>query len=523
MKKKTLLFGFVVILVMVLILPVSAVSTPEADFVSNLTDGTAPFGVLFIDESSNTPTTWLWSFGDGSTSTLKNPTHTYKTAGTYSVTLTATNSAGSSTITQTGYITVSTTGSGPVAAFVTNVTSGTVPLSVLFVDSSTNSPSSYIWSFGDGGTSTAQNPVHTYASAGTYAVTLTVTNSVGSNTLSQSGYITVTKESATPVASFVATETSGSAPLVIQFVDSSTNSPTSWAWSFGDGSSSTSQNPDHIYTSVGTYTVTLTATNPAGSDTVTETDYITVELSAPITSFVADTTTGPAPLTVNFTDTSTNSPTEWYWVFGDGSTSTYQNVTHSYTSTGTYTVKLTAYNDAGSNKTTRSYYITVTETITPPTASFTSDVKQGNLPLTVQFTDTSGNSPTAWVWTFGDGNSSTLPNPSHTYTASGTYTVKLTATNAGGSNTQVRSGYITVTTTTSTSTYQTEVPSTTAPATDTLTPAPSDDATADSASGGSSGILPFAGIAVLVVIGILVLIFLKRPPQGPHHSGGREL
>jgi PKD repeat protein len=237
---------------------------------------------------------------------------------------------------------------------------------------------------------------------------------------------------------------------------------------------------------------------------------------------VADATVGPAPLTVNFTDTSTNSPTEWYWVFGDGSTSTAQNATHIYLSAGTYTVTLTAYNDEGSNKTTRSDYITATESVTPPTASFSSDVTTGSSPLTVQFTDTSGNSPTAWVWTFGDGDSSTLPNPSHTYSADGTYTVKLTASNSGGTNTVVRSGYITVAVVT---TSETVIPSTTIPestVTDTL--AASQETTASgSASGESGGILPYAGVAVLVVIGIVAWIFLKRPPRGPHHSGGREL
>jgi len=521
MKTKTPLLGFAILL-LVLVLPVSAVSVPEAAFVSNATAGPAPLGILFIDESGNTPTTWFWSFGDGSTSTLKNPSHAYKNTGTYSVTLTATNSAGSNTITQAGYITVSTTGSTPVAAFVANVTSGTVPLPVLFVDTSTNSPTSWVWSFGDGGSSTVQNPVHTYAGAGTYSVTLTATNSAGSNTISQSGYITVTKVAATPVAAFVTTETSGGAPFTVQFVDASTNSPTSWVWSFGDGGTSTEQNPEHTYTSVGTYSVTLTATNAAGSDTTTKTDDIDVELSAPVTSFVADATSGTAPFTVNFTDTSTNSPTEWYWVFGDGSTSTAQNATHIYLTTGTYTVTLTAYNDEGSNKTARSDYITVTQSVTAPTASFSSDVTSGSAPMTVQFTDTSGYSPTAWVWTFGDGESSTLPNPSHTYSADGTYTVKLTASNTGGTNTVVRSGYVTVAAVT---TSETVIPSTTIPestATDTQGVS-LETTTSGSASGESGGILPFAGVAVLVVIGIVAWIFLKRPPRGPHHSGGREL
>ena len=258
------------------------------------------------------------------------------------------------------------------------------------------------------------------------------------------------------------------------------------------------------------------------------TGYISVDLSIPVASFTANITSGPDPLTVNFTDTSTNSPTSWLWSFGDGYTSSDQNATHTYTSTGTYTVELTAYNSAGSNVSTATDYITVVEDAIAPDASFTADVTQGSAPLTIQFTDTSENTPTSWLWSFGDGDTSTLENPSHTYSPGGTYTVILTAANGGGSNTVTRSGYVTATEVTAT-TLPTISTATTIPAsttvTDILTPVPAAQvtATAVSASGGSSGILPIAGVLVLVVIGIVAWIFLKRPPRGPHHSGGREL
>jgi PKD repeat protein len=527
MKIRFFKIGFVLIFCSLLVLQVSAVSVPEAAFVSNATDGTVPMTVQFIDESTNSPTSWLWSFGDGSTSAIKNPTHTYTTAGTYTVTLTATNSAGSSTVTESGYITATRTGSAPVAAFVANVTAGTIPLSVQFVDSSTNSPTLWVWSFGDGGSATIQNPTHTYSSAGTYAVTLTVTNAAGSNTVSKSGYITANKEAAVPGTSFAATETSGPAPFTVQFIDTSENSPTSWAWSFGDGSSSTSQNPSHTYTSVGTYTVTLTATNTAGSATDTETDYITVDLAAPDTTFTADITAGTVPLTVNFTDTSGNSPTEWYWVFGDGDTSTDQNVTHIYSSAGTYTVKLTAYNSEGSNKTIKTDYITVVTGTSAPGASFLADVTQGSNPLTVQFTDSSTSSPTSWSWSFGDGVTSTLQNPSHTYTSDGTFTVQLTATNSGGSNSVTRSGYITVSSesvTTGATTYPTEatvLPADTTPLSADTTS--SGDTAKGSTSGGSSGSFTAIGVIVLIIIGIIAFLLLKRPPGRSPHAGGRDL
>jgi len=144
----------------------------------------------------------------------------------------------------------------------------TTPLYVYFTDISTGSPTSWSWNFGDGQTSTQRNPSHLYA-AGTYTVTLTATNSAGSNTVTKARYVTVSNSG--PVADFTGNPTTGPAPLNVQFTDISTGSPTSWSWNFGDGGTSPQRNPSHLY-AAGTYTVTLTATNPAGSKTVTKRD-----------------------------------------------------------------------------------------------------------------------------------------------------------------------------------------------------------------------------------------------------------
>ena len=253
--------------------------SPVSNFSSTLLSGTVPLSVSFTDTSTNSPTAWSWTFGDGGTSTSQNPTHQYTSAGTYSVSLTATNSAGSNTKTQSNYITVSAAAATPVSNFSSTPLSGTVPLSVSFTDTSTNSPTAWSWTFGDGGTSTSQNPTHQYTSAGTYSVSLTATNSAGSNTKTQSNYITVSAAAATPAASFSSTPLSGTVPLSVSFTDTSTNSPTAWSWTFGDGGTSTSQNPTHQYTSAGTYSVSLTATNSAGSNTMTQSNYITVTAS----------------------------------------------------------------------------------------------------------------------------------------------------------------------------------------------------------------------------------------------------
>src|SRR6266536_1094496 len=162
---------------------------------------------------------------------------------------------------------------------------------------------------------------------------------------------TVSLPSSPPTASFSAAPTSGTAPLTVQFTDTSTGGPTAWAWDFGDGSSSTAQNPSHSYATAGTFTVALTASNAGGSDTATQTGLISVSSplpSPPTASFSAAPTSGTAPLTVQFTDTSTGGPTAWAWDFGDGSSSTAQNPSHSYATAGTFTVALTASNAGGS-------------------------------------------------------------------------------------------------------------------------------------------------------------------------------
>ena len=156
-----------------------------------------------------------------------------------------------------------------------------------------------------------------------------------------------------PVAGFTANVTSGAIPLVVRFTDTSENGPTAWEWDFGDGATSTEQNPVHTYKKVGTYDVTLTVTNVAGSDS-TETT-----VTAGIIDFTASVTSGAVPLAVKFTDTSDGKPTAWEWDFGDGETSDEQNPDHTYETAGTYTVTLTVtYPAGGSNSITREKYIT---------------------------------------------------------------------------------------------------------------------------------------------------------------------
>ncbi|WP_321431228.1 PKD domain-containing protein [uncultured Methanolobus sp.] len=412
---------------------ITAAVVPVSNFSANVTSGGAPLSVIFTDNSLNSPTSWFWDFGDGSNSTSQNPTHTYASAGTYNVSLNATNVGGSNVSTQLSYITAYAV---PVANFSANITSGAIPLSVNFTDLSTNTPTSWYWDFGDGSNSSLQNPIHTYASAGTYTVSLNASNIGGNNISTQTDYITA---AVNPVANFSANVTSGATPLSVNFTDLSLNSPTSWFWDFGDGTNSTDQSPTHIYTSAGTYNVSLNATNVGGSNVSTQLSYITTA-AIPVSNFSANVTSGTVPLSVNFTDLSTNSPTSWFWDFGDDSNSTVQNPIHTYTSAGTYNVSLNATNIGGSNISTQLSYITVAVI---PVANFSANVTSGAVPLSVNFTDLSTNSPTSWFWDFGDGTNSTDQSPTHIYTSAGTYNVSLNATNVGGSNASTQLSYIT--------------------------------------------------------------------------------
>ena len=422
---------------------------PVAAFSASPTSGNAPLNVTFADSSTGSPTAWNWNFGDGATSTQKNPVHTYSSAGNYTVTLTVTNAAGSNTATKSNYITAVTAAQLPVINCWGSPRSGNAPLNVYFKDNSTGSPTAWNWSFGDGTYSTLQSPKHTYSAAGSYTIKLTVTNAAGSVTATKNNYIIVTGTSVqTPVADFSGNITSGNAPLSVSFTDVSTGTPTAWNWSFGDGTYSTTRNPVHTYSTAGNYTVALTVSNAAGSNTATKSNYINVagtSSQTPVAAFSATPASGSAPLNVTFTDSSTGSPTAWNWNFGDGTSSTARNPVHTYSSAGNYTVSLTATNAAGSNTVTKSNYITVSGTAAQlPVINCWGSPRSGTAPLNVYFKDNSTGSPTAWNWSFGDGTYSTLQSPKHTYSAAGSYTIKLTVTNAAGSVTTTKYNYIVV-------------------------------------------------------------------------------
>jgi len=304
--------------------------------------------------------------------------------------------------------------SGPVADFSYTVNGKTVA----FRDTSTGSPTAWIWTFGDGTTDSTRNPSHTYANTGTYTVTLTASNNDGSSSTSLS--VNIVPSVSAPVASFTSTVNG----KTVTFTDTSTGSPTKWSWSFGDRKTSKVQNPGHTYSKDGTYTVTLRASNSAGSSSTSASVKIGTPASVPGASFTS-TVNGK---TVTFTDTSTGSPTKWSWSFGDRKTSKEQNPVHTYAKDGTYTVTLGVANSAGSSGTSASVKVGTEPSV--PGARFTYTVNG----KTVTFTDTSTGNPSKWSWSFGDRRTSRVQNPVHTYSKAGTYTVSLGVANSAGSS-----------------------------------------------------------------------------------------
>ena len=401
-------------------------SQPTALFTVGQTSGCAPFTVTFTNQSSANSTGFAWSFPGGSpaTSTEMNPTVTYATAGSYDVSLTVTNAAGSDEQMQTNLIDV---GSAPSPDFTAQVNDQTVQFTY-----TGTAATSYAWTFGDGNTATGPNPSHTYATDGNYVVTVTATNECGSTDFEQTVVV-----STQPFAQFSADAQSGCAPFTVTFNNQSSANSTGFAWSFPGGSpaTSTEMNPTVTYNTAGSYDVTLTVTNAAGSDEQTQTNLIEVG-SAPSPNFTAQVN----DQTVQFTYTG-SAATSYAWDFGNGNTATGPNPSHTYAMDGNYVATVTATNACGSTDFEQTVVVS-----TQPFAQFSADVQSGCLPLTVTFNNQSSTNSTGFAWSFPGGSpaTSTAMNPSVTYFSAGSYDVELTATNAAGTNTSSQAAYIVV-------------------------------------------------------------------------------
>ena len=218
--------------------------------------------VAFTDQSSGSPTSWEWSFGDGGTASSPNPTHTYNTAGTFPITLSVSNGVSVDSVSQSITVTPETL---PLRArFNFQPTVASAGQTVTFDGrSSEGGPTSFEWSFGDGATARGQVVTHSFTAPGTYGVTLTVANGATTNITTRS----LTVIEATGVTADFSFRPAGPvAGREVLFEDLSTGGVTSWQWSFGDGNTSTAQNPSHTYDSAGSYTVKLGAASESSKD-----------------------------------------------------------------------------------------------------------------------------------------------------------------------------------------------------------------------------------------------------------------
>jgi len=413
-------------------------SFPEANFRTDITEGVAPLTVPFTDLSTGSITSWAWDFGDGETSTDQHPSHTFQSADTFSISLTVTGPQGSDTATKEDYIVVLEP--PPVADFTADTTEGTWPFLVQFQDLSNGPVTVWAWHFGDGETSAEQHPAHTYQSADTFTVSLEVTGPGGADTLTQEAFIKVSDPP--PVADFTADTTRGLFPLDVHFSDLSTGPVFTWLWDFGDGEQGREQNPAHTYAAMDSFTVSLIATGPGGSDTLTRPDYIITSGPAPTAGFSADTTCGAVPLEVGFTDESIGMVDTWSWDFGDGQSSAEQHPIHTFETVDTFTVSLIVSGPSGADTLIRPEYITVTDP--PPVSDFTADTTWGQYPFEVHFTDLSTGVVTSLFWDFGDSTTSEEQHPAHVYQTADTFDVTLMATGPGGSHSKTAARYITV-------------------------------------------------------------------------------
>ena len=400
-------------------------------------DCDTPLLVRFYDTESIQPTSHLWDFGDGTTTTASNPVHIFQTLGNHTVKLITWNSIYGCT--DTGFLAIHLL--DPVLTFSTPDTAICRGDSILFTPVYSSTPSTtYSWTLNNQvqnllwklpsiypmqdpwGHRFNQNSINTIS-----VVVADIHDCL--DTATRTNYVLVAK----PTAQFAGSPPIGCAPLNVLFTEGSTNTTGAYSvtreWTFGNGNTNTvsTATTTQLY-NPGTYTVQLVVTDNVGcKDTLVRTNYI--ESRKPGASYVPDDTTVCIGQNIQFVNYSTGVALTHAWNFGDGTTSTAASPTKAYAQTGTYTVRLIVTDPTGCKDTV----IGVNQIIvSKPNASFTmSDTLAICPPLNVLFTNiTSG--ATSYAWDFGNTAISGLQNPSAIYTDPGIFNITLIATDNAG-------------------------------------------------------------------------------------------
>lgn len=367
-----------------------------------------------------------WDFGDGTSSTVKNPSHSYQTPGIYIVTLTAANNCGSGNPNSKTITVVS-----PVAdfsfAFSNN---GCTPEMVQFINLSLYADS-FKWDFGDFSPSEfIEDPSHAYGWASVFLVTLTAYNYFTGDSDIITKPIIITQTPMPGWANFWPDQNPVCPGDEVSFNSMMFPSPASVKWFFGDGDSSQAFSPSHSYADTGGYSVTYIAYNSCGSDTSIQ--LLNVDSSAPIfAGFFANPMTACPGQQVSFSNFTFPDPISSLWYFGDGDSATSFNAAHAYSDTGSYTVTLIAYSSCNSDTITS--VITMDTTLIPG-VSATQSTDTACIDDMIGFSG-NGTDLVSFNWNFDDGFSSLQQNPSHSFDSNGTYNVIFTGTNfCGNSN-----------------------------------------------------------------------------------------
>ncbi len=391
-----------------------------------------PFNTSFKNETSGPGSiSYVWNFGNGASSTVKDPVAGYAAAGNYTVQLIAKSDLGCADTSQRS-IRISSANTS-----FSSADSACINIPVSFSNTSAPAPLSSSWFFGDGTSSQQLNPAKSYTAPGVYPVKLVNRYASCSDSITKN--ITVI---GSPVIDFSsASQGSCRAPFTVNFQDISPNT-TGWQWNFGDGGTSTQKNPVYTYTRAGEYDVTLTITTSFGcSNTITKPKFIR------ITPTTVSLNPAGGCIPYNYTPvaniSSADAVSSYLWEFGEGgATSTQAAPSYTYRNAGNYTVKLTITTAGGCTATTT--LPNAVRTATLPSVNFSAPEDTFCTNQVVQFTDLS-NPADEWLWDFGDGKTSNLKNPSHTYKdTTGRFTVTLRATSNGCPQTVTRPQFITI-------------------------------------------------------------------------------